>query len=231
MDGTAPMHHDEALDHMAVELYILDELSPEERDRFEEHYFTCPDCAEAVRSAAAFRDGVVAISAQAAAGRTYRARVGFEWRTAFRLPFLAPLTAAAALAVMVVYQQTVVIPGLHHEIAALTAPEAATLVVAHPVERGADDETGRAVGTPAMTLYFDAPVDARPYPRYRCEIRDLHGSQIASLTLNPPGSGHPFAISLPRASLPAGEYSVAVYGLKSGAAAGIFVARYFFRIQ
>ena len=34
----------------AVERYLLNELKPEEREQFEEHYFGCVDCADAVRT-------------------------------------------------------------------------------------------------------------------------------------------------------------------------------------
>ena len=48
------MNHSEALKEMAAERYLLDELSPEARDAFEEHMFDCPDCALDVRSGSAF---------------------------------------------------------------------------------------------------------------------------------------------------------------------------------
>ena len=47
------MEHAEATESMAAERYLLGEMTPEDRDAFEEHFFGCPECAAAVREAAA----------------------------------------------------------------------------------------------------------------------------------------------------------------------------------
>lgn len=52
------MDHQTAADSNAVERYTLDEMSADERDAFEEHYFDCRECAAGVRTAAKFADGV-----------------------------------------------------------------------------------------------------------------------------------------------------------------------------
>src|SRR6185437_14720688 len=46
------MNHDEASRTMAAERYLLNELSPEARDQFEEHYFDCAECASDLRAGA-----------------------------------------------------------------------------------------------------------------------------------------------------------------------------------
>ena len=50
------MDHHEALRGEAVEKYLLDELAPQERDEFEEHFFDCPECAADLKVTAAFLD-------------------------------------------------------------------------------------------------------------------------------------------------------------------------------
>jgi hypothetical protein len=47
------MDHKQALETMAVEKYLLDEFDSGEREAFEEHYFSCRDCAEDLTAAAA----------------------------------------------------------------------------------------------------------------------------------------------------------------------------------
>jgi hypothetical protein len=42
------MKHEEAIAMLAAEKYVLGEMKAEERESFEEHYFTCPDCARDV---------------------------------------------------------------------------------------------------------------------------------------------------------------------------------------
>lgn len=56
------MTHDEAMKDGATERYVLDDMTDEERDAFEEHYFDCAVCAEDVKAAIAIRDeGLAAV--------------------------------------------------------------------------------------------------------------------------------------------------------------------------
>ena len=48
------MNHNDALQEMATERYLLDELSPELREAFEEHMFECQECAFDVRAGNVF---------------------------------------------------------------------------------------------------------------------------------------------------------------------------------
>ena len=43
------MTHQQALDTMAAERYLLDEMTKLEKHAFEEHFFDCSDCATEVR--------------------------------------------------------------------------------------------------------------------------------------------------------------------------------------
>jgi len=51
------MDHSEALRLQAAERYVLGELSPELREQYEEHYFTCEECASDVKASAVFAGG------------------------------------------------------------------------------------------------------------------------------------------------------------------------------
>lgn len=46
------MDHDAVVRHKMTERYLLNELDPEARDEFEEHYFDCSDCAADVHAGA-----------------------------------------------------------------------------------------------------------------------------------------------------------------------------------
>ena len=50
------MDHNQATQLTAVEKYLLDELPPEVRDEFEEHFFDCQECATDLRATAGFID-------------------------------------------------------------------------------------------------------------------------------------------------------------------------------
>ena len=45
------MNHQRATTTSAAERYLLDEMTAEEREEFEEHYFSCAECAEDMRAA------------------------------------------------------------------------------------------------------------------------------------------------------------------------------------
>lgn len=232
MNVRSPMEHDEAERLLAVERYILNELSPEETDRFEEHFFACSDCAEAIRSASVFRDGLKAVATEQYADRAHQARRGKNWRAWFQLPVLVPIAAAAALAVVVVYQQAIVIPNLNGRVASLSVPRPATLIMARPLERGAEANVVRVPPASSPTIYFDPPIDAKPYPRYRCEIHD--GNRvIASLMLDAPPAGQPFAVNLHGISSSARDYMIELYGVpaEGNPSPGNLIARYSFRVS
>jgi hypothetical protein len=48
------MDHDAVVRQNMTERYLLNELDPQGRDEFEEHYFDCPDCAADVHAGALF---------------------------------------------------------------------------------------------------------------------------------------------------------------------------------
>src|ERR1035438_7404470 len=52
--GILHMDHDAVVRQNMTERYLLNELDPEARDEFEEHYFDCPDCAADVQAGALF---------------------------------------------------------------------------------------------------------------------------------------------------------------------------------
>ena len=44
MSSSREMDHTEAIETMAAQRYVLDEMTPEDRDAFEEHFFGCAEC-------------------------------------------------------------------------------------------------------------------------------------------------------------------------------------------
>src|ERR1019366_10302483 len=48
------MDHDLVVGQKMTERYLRDDLDPEARGEFEEHFFDCPDCASDVRACALF---------------------------------------------------------------------------------------------------------------------------------------------------------------------------------
>jgi anti-sigma factor RsiW len=107
------MDHEAVVRQKMTERYLLNELDPEARDEFEEHYFDCPDCAADVHAGALFvEQSKVVMGAEqreailserlavvpARAPGSVPARPGwFGWlRPAFAVPVLAVLLAVIA---------------------------------------------------------------------------------------------------------------------------------------
>lgn len=98
------MDHNRALKLQAVERYLLGGLTPEERDSFEEHFFSCAECAGAVRAATVFRANAREVLREPVVPE--RESRWFAW------PSLIPVAASVMLLGVVVYQNTIVIPPL-----------------------------------------------------------------------------------------------------------------------
>ena len=108
------MTHQQALDGLASERYLLDEMTEVERFEFEEHYFDCAECAEDVRLGDMIRQEArragVAMAPNTQVGRPAVVLTSAKW---WRRPMVAaPWAVAATLALVVGYQSLVTVPGL-----------------------------------------------------------------------------------------------------------------------
>src|SRR5258708_14070637 len=106
-----PMDHDLAVKSQACEKYLLGELSPDLRDAYEEHYFSCAECATQLRMAAELVGAGQQIFAQTPAPAV--ARPVYEsggWVRWFRPPI--PLSGLATLLLIVGYTTLCILPPL-----------------------------------------------------------------------------------------------------------------------
>jgi hypothetical protein len=88
------MNHEEAARLSLVEKYLLEELPPDLRDQFEEHYFDCQECAADLRATAVFLDTAKDELKNFPAERPAAAPIkkpwfSWVWRPAFVVPALA----------------------------------------------------------------------------------------------------------------------------------------------
>src|ERR1700684_1771031 len=106
------MDHHQATQLTAVEKYLLDELTPEVRDEFEEHFFDCQDCATDLRATASFMDAaktefrINPVPKPGAASKN-KSRLAFLW------PSALVWSALAASLLVIAYQNAVVLPRFH----------------------------------------------------------------------------------------------------------------------
>ncbi|MGH9632199.1 MAG: zf-HC2 domain-containing protein, partial [Bryobacteraceae bacterium] len=113
------MEHQHAVESQAVERYLLGELSSGDREAFEEHFFTCTECAAEVRAGAIFADNAKSVFADedrkrlsASERRTAGSKGWFVWfRPVFAMPLFAVLLITSA------YQAFILVPSLQNELA------------------------------------------------------------------------------------------------------------------
>ena len=165
------MDHDLAVRSQACEKYVLGELSPDLRDAYEEHYFSCAECATQLRMAAELVGAGQQIFAQtpavAADASIIQGSGGWlRWlRPAIAIPVLATLL------LVVGYQNLVMIPQLKESPAPRVLPMFSLI-----------SATSRGETVPAFTtqpnqplgLSVDVPADAA-YSTYGMSLLDPSG--------------------------------------------------------
>src|SRR5260370_32295404 len=110
------MNHQEALREMAVERYLLGELSGASLDSFEEHLFECSECAMDVKSGVTFIDVArteLSAPRKVAVPRLEGARRWTSWLTSPWI--LAPALAACLL--ILAFQTFVLQPRMRSQVA------------------------------------------------------------------------------------------------------------------
>lgn len=218
------MEHNEAQSTQAVERYLLDEMTRAEREGFEDHFFECAECGEAVRTgslmmangAAAARTRVPGGArpvGPSVAGRVVEMPVrsggGAAGRSSRRPWLHFGAVAAALMAISVgVYQAA---PGRDFEARV----------------RLADQTRGEAVGVPAAKAgqLLEAEVAVlRPREWYAVEL--IGRGEPVVLAKSAPLKDGMISVSLPK-NLAEGRYDVVVRETPGGK----LTARYPLRVE
>lgn len=207
------MTHQESVNTLASERYLLEEMTELERHAFEEHFFDCADCAEDVRVGAYLREGARA-GLLGPAVKTSSSVLAFPSKPAPRpLSTFIPWAAAASLALVAGYQALLLNTGSGPRL----EPQALAPVTLRPASRGAD---------PIVVIDGDKPValaidvnmaanSARPAAELSYDLRTIDGPSISSAIFSgrapAPEAGAPLLLLVPGASLPApGRYLLMV---------------------
>jgi hypothetical protein len=227
------MNHSEALQLMATEKYLLDEFPPEMREQFEEHFFSCPECAVDVKMGAAFientKKALSRPSATAVVPATSPTPGWMAWlRPAWAIPAFAVLLAVIG------YQAFVVRPALSNTIADLQKPQVlASAYLSSGTARGDSRPVVTANAGESFVLFVDIPADKR-FNSYAAELLNPSGQKMWALTI-PATTIESAKDSLPirvaAADATPGEYVLLVSGLSDGTSAASQVARYVFEMK
>jgi len=211
----------------AAERYLLGEFSDAERDRFEEHFFDCPACAEEVRAGAIFEANARAVLAQEARRRLVKPS-WWEWlrlRPAFAgavACLLAPLIGGFSY-------EAVVARGLRRELAELRAPQSYPSSFLRSATRGAE----QVIEAPGESGFLGLSLDLSPeqsFEQYLGEVWSESGAVLFTVPLpRPQTPGERLNLLIPALSLQPGRtYTLVVRGLgeRSTGRPGIEIARY-----
>src|SRR3984885_15710446 len=222
------MDHNQSTNLMAVEKYLLEELTPEQRDQFEEHFFDCEECTTDLQATAAFmaaarqefKANPVPRPGKAAKGKSFSASF---WPTAL------VWSALAASLLLVAYQNLVVFPHFKTEIAELKAPEILPVVsLVGGNSRGGETPTASVAAAHPFLLSLDIPTQDR-FTSYTCLLYSPSGALAWRVEVSPQAAKDTVSIRVPAADRRSGEYTLAVKGNIAGSS--VDLAHYRFALN
>ena len=193
------MTHQEAVDSLATERYLLGEMSDVDREAFEEHYFSCDACAQDVRTAAAMGRAARDVFASDSAAGTGTATVPVALRpkrTAWYQSAALPWALAASLAALATYQSAWVGAGVRDQATA----RALHPITLRPDSRGQEPVVRSASSSDGITLAIEVN-GAREGAGLAFEIADAAGRTVTSGRADAPPAGTPLLLWLPASVL------------------------------
>jgi hypothetical protein len=230
------MNHSEAVKEMAAERYLLDELTPDVRDAFEEHMFDCPECALDVRCGTSFigeakaqlpEIGLGSPAAKKMSLPRERDKQWFAWlRPAFAVPVMVTLL------VVVGYQNLVTLPALHNSI---TQPRIVQVAPLYGATRGDSHPSITADRANGIALPIDLSLDsaAAGYTSFSFELGNAQGKSVWTSSVSAPAqngsSDMQLSVIVPGGMLENGTYTLTVSGIDPHGARNA-IGRYVFDV-
>lgn len=226
------MDHLEAKRLHAAEKYVLGELSADQRDAYEEHYFDCAECAEDVKATLTFvTTGREVFREEPAPVAPKELAPRFRWTSWFR-PMIA-IPAMAVLLLAIGYYSRTSKP----QIGVITAPGQTILSSPSFGLRGGDRlENEKAVvqvhGNDSVQLHFDfVPSQVQNFSSYTGELRDSASRVLLQFDIPLDRVNKEVNLIVPSGLLRPGDYTLTVFGRDSSSAAKISVAKFSFAVQ
>jgi len=223
------MNHQDALEEMAVERYLLGELSGSSLDRFEEHLFECPECTMDVKAGVTFIDGArtdLRIPQRVAEADTNKASRKTPW---FTSPWvLGPALAACLL--LLSFQTFILLPRMKLEVARAQTPAVLNpLVLANAGARGDSIPEIVAPEHGSFVISLDIPA-AGGFSSYLCSLSAADGSLLWQTTVLPEQARDALLINMPTAKTKEGLNTFLIQGQLSGGTLAD-LATYRFRVK
>jgi hypothetical protein len=226
------MDHSEALRTKAAERYLLGELTGDIREEYEQHVFSCSECAQDVQAGAAFVDSArKVLTAEPAPDRV--PAEGKGWLAGWLRPAFA-VPALALLLLVIGYQNAVVIPNLKNAPSATMEPRAlrSFSFIASNSRGGGPVKISVEPNQP-FGLFVDIPPQDH-FDSYLCEFETESGATELSIQVSAEEAKETVQLLIPASRLVAGKHLLVVRGLKSSQGPStnkIEVARFPFTLE
>jgi len=212
------MDHNQAVHLRAADRYLLGELTGEERERFEEHYFSCLECADEVRAGELLRANAAAVLGSRSRERA-EARGWLEWLR-WRPALAGSWALAGVFLAVTLYQSLVLLPGLRDRISELSGPQAVERYALRALSRGED----LTVAVPSGSRFIQMAVHLGPEHRfaaYSGELLDAAGARLLAVPSPAPRQpGLPLEFLIPAEKLPEGACKMVIRGFENQARSG-----------
>jgi hypothetical protein len=219
--------HEQAGQTLAAERYLLDEMSNEQREAFEEHFFSCDECAGDLRAAAAMIQGAKeGLAGTAESGRvlTMPAARSPIQRPGWQRSVAIPWAAAASLACVLAYQSGWVVPSLRQE----GSPLALVPVTLRPASRGAEALVTRR--SPAAPVSLAVEINEAPSAaEITYDLTTTEGRRVVSGRAPAPPPGTPLLLLLPSWTLSGSMHYI--LSVHDAAASGRLLGEYRFAVS
>jgi hypothetical protein len=231
------MDHQRAIDQHLVEQYLLNEMSPELREEFEEHYFGCQECAADLRAAAVFLDSAreelrkAAPASSTSPSDARPPKIKQSWLFLWKEMFA--VAAFATCLLVLVYQNAVVYPHLRSEVASLEKPEVLTTVsLVNGNSRGGSIAAAKVGDAQALLLLVDIPAQDR-FSDYTCLLYSPDHQLLWTVKVSAQDAKDTVSIRVPFTNKTDGTYSLTVRGNQDGTASvgGTDLATYSFSLS
>lgn len=207
------MDHEAVVRQKTTEQYLLNELDPEVRDEFEQHFFDCPDCARDVHSGALFIEQSKVLLAE----RSEPAAVHLPeqlpsagkpiWSSWFRPAIVVPVMAM--LLAVVAYQNLITVPQMQ---LALRRPQVLPWASVNVGTYGSEGPVIKANTGEGFLLFVRIPPEGI-YSRYTAELYNPAGKSEWSVTIPASSTQDQWPLQVPAANREPGAYSLAVRGV------------------
>jgi hypothetical protein len=224
------MNHQEVLQEMAVERYLLGELSGASRDSFEEHLFECSECAMDVKMGVTFISAArteINVPRRVALPRVERMRGWTSWLAS---PWvLGPTLAVCLLALC--FQIFILKPRLRQELAQVQTPSVLNpLVLANAGARGDSVPEIVAPEHGSFVISLDVPATSG-FSSYVCLLYAPGGSLLWQITVSPEQARDALLVNVPTSKTKEGVNTFLIQGLPAaGNGTLVDLARYRFRV-